>query len=327
MFFLFVEGDKQRLLQQFAQLAEELQLQALPVRQLHTPHSPWNQFAATVHRYEQLPTLAYFQLLKKQNFSLFNSFNLNKKKKFKIKFLNQFKPKSKNTVRIQKRMQSETDDESTSNETQSDEVCDESCHLDSLLQQLTGFSAESRESDDYEDNSLDQLQLASFDQTNDVVDDGSNQLSASNVDYFQSENSFDYEPSFQRHLNQHHPHPHGYHPKHTLMDNQQHSLSVNLHEVLTFLKYAKVFLKKKLTLRVAVHLFKFVARNLLPLAIRFKKATFKCFLLKVPLDLLLVPLGIVTGLNPLLLPFAPISMILIGISKLFASTICFLLAL
>lgn len=293
-------------------MVDQLNLQPIPVRnviRLRTGTGPLGRrLSSFVHRYEPMPTLPYLQLM-------LNSSPNFKKAVNKRLYRKNFFPTSK--VQFQRRMGYENEepyqdqDQDQPLPSDDDYHCSDGNGGDS---ESCGGPDNELQQDDHQDSNNEEYRQSpynefdySYDQST-LVDPG--------MDFY-TDSQFPLLPFPKPHLPPPPPPPPpSHHP----------SLQIKLDELITVLKLGGLF-KKKLTFGVTLHALKYLIKKLLPLAIRFKKACFKCFLLAIPLDLLLIPLGILSGLNPLLMPLAPLAMIVIGISKLFASTICFLLAI
>lgn len=299
-----------------------------------------NQFASFVRRYEHVPTLAFLEILL-HNVSMPSSSAFIAKatnRKGRTRSFEQSTKAQRHDSPVQplflKRMLFEHSigsDEQESSYPPNQPICDDpqgNCYSDNRPQYETNQYitswATNDNPNDYESSSNDDSESNDNQQPDNYPPENDQRT---NNGYQQDHYDQDHHPD------QSPPPPPPVPPQPPSSSNDEEKteisipgLPIKMNDIISFIRLTEMFLKKKTTYKVVSSLLRFVVRLLIPLSLKFKKAAFKCFLLAVPLDLLLVPLGIITGLNPLLMPFAPLAMIIIGLSKLFASTICFLLA-
>jgi hypothetical protein len=313
------QDERQLLFDNLVRLVGDLQLQPLSIHRLPFEPKRVNRFASFVHQYEHLPTLSYLQQFLHNTTSLPSTFANNLFGNYKQSKSNR-KGRSRNL--FGKRMLDNSKRDQSNDNGVYDQDDNRQNYYDNNRYDNHPNSQETSQLTDG---------LVCDEQSGNCyfpdISDAQNQYVA--LLYQDTENQdYDYNNyNYPQNLPSSHSDvgPAQLNESQTEVDMP--SLPVVLDEIISFVKLAELFLKKKVTFRIASDLFKFVVRYLIPLIIRFKVAAFKCFMLAIPLDLLLVPLGIITGINPLLMPFAPLAMIIIGMSKLFASTICFLLAI
>ena len=291
-------------------MVDQLNLQPVPAKsviRLRTGTGPLGRrLSSFVHRYEPMPTLPYLQLMLNSSPTFTKAVNKRLHKK-----TTSFSTAHQNVAQFQRRTGYDENDESYQDQPPADDDYNHCLDATGAESESCTGTAENEFQEDSNDSNNNEYRQPPYNDLDYSYDQST--LVDPSMDFY-SDSHFPSLP-FPRPPLPPPPPP----PSH-------HSLQIKLDELVAVLKLGELF-KKKVTLGVTLHTIKFLIKKLLPLAVRFKKAAFKCFLLAIPLDLLLVPLGILSGLNPLLLPLAPLAMIVIGISKLFASTICFLLAI